>query len=143
MSKLETPSPETKETDIHSREHIILYLPNSIPVAQDTIPAVLETIPVVPNSIPLLPNSTQDLSNSMPVLLNSTQVLPNSIPFLPNTIPVVHNTNPAVSNTNSVTDTRTLDQKASTVICKICHSGGSYEQLIQPCFCKGNEISIF
>lgn len=35
-----------------------------------------------------------------------------------------------------------LDQKSSTVFCKICHSGGSNEQLIQPCLCKGNRIKI-
>lgn len=121
MSKLETPLPETKEAEIHSNVHITLFLPDTVSVVPDTIPDVLETIPVVPST---------------------NRVVPNSIPVLPNTIPVVQNANPVVSNTNSVADIRTLDQKPSTVICKICHSGGSYEQLIQPCFCKGIIIQI-
>lgn len=37
-------------------------------------------------------------------------------------------------------ETSSLNKKSST-ICKICHSGGSCEQLIQPCLCKGNLIS--
>lgn len=38
---------------------------------------------------------------------------------------------------------RSLDQKSSTVFCRICHCGGSNERLlIHPCFCKGNASII-
>lgn len=42
------------------------------------------------------------------------------------------------SDSTPKTDVRLLDQNSSTVFCKICHSGGSSEQLLHPCFCKGN-----
>jgi len=42
-----------------------------------------------------------------------------------------------LDNTISV-EVISLDQKSSTAFCKICYSGGSCEQLIHPCYCKGN-----
>lgn len=44
-------------------------------------------------------------------------------------------------NTTSV-EVISLNQKLSTAFCKICYSGGSCEQLIHPCFCKGNYIIL-
>lgn len=44
-------------------------------------------------------------------------------------------------NTTSI-EVISLDQKSSIAFCKICYSGGSCEQLIHPCFCKGNTIFV-
>ncbi|XP_022173652.1 E3 ubiquitin-protein ligase MARCH3-like [Myzus persicae] len=44
-------------------------------------------------------------------------------------------------NTTSI-EVISLDQKLSTAFCKICYSGGSCEQLIHPCFCKGSVGNI-
>eukprot|EP00102_Acyrthosiphon_pisum_P010710 XP_008179135.1 PREDICTED: E3 ubiquitin-protein ligase MARCH3-like isoform X3 [Acyrthosiphon pisum] len=44
-------------------------------------------------------------------------------------------------NTTSV-EVISLDRKLSTAFCKICYSGGSCEQLIHPCFCKGSVGNI-
>ncbi|XP_050528095.1 E3 ubiquitin-protein ligase MARCHF2-like [Daktulosphaira vitifoliae] len=46
--------------------------------------------------------------------------------------------NPLQMDKSSSVDITSINQKVSTVFCKICHSGGSYEQLMQPCFCKGS-----
>ncbi|XP_025190914.1 E3 ubiquitin-protein ligase MARCH3-like, partial [Melanaphis sacchari] len=40
-------------------------------------------------------------------------------------------------NTRTV-DVILLNQKSSIAFCKICYCGGSCEQLIHPCFCKGS-----
>jgi len=51
---------------------------------------------------------------------------------------------PAIIESDNTTSKEvSLDQKSSTAFCKICYSGGSCEQLIHPCFCKGNTIFVF
>jgi len=51
---------------------------------------------------------------------------------------------PAIIESDNTTcvEVISLDQKLSTAFCKICYSGGSCEQLIHPCFCKGISICI-
>lgn len=52
---------------------------------------------------------------------------------------------PAIIESDNTTtiEVISLDQKSSIAFCKICYSGGSCEQLIHPCFCKGNIIFVF
>lgn len=37
----------------------------------------------------------------------------------------------------TIAETPPIDKKPSVVFCKICLSGSSTEQLLQPCICKG------
>jgi hypothetical protein len=52
---------------------------------------------------------------------------------------------PAIIESDNTTNIEviSLDQKSSIAFCKICYSGASCEQLIHPCFCKGNLIIVF
>lgn len=127
MSKLESPSPEMIVTDTQPSTYINIFVSDTIPIVSDIIPVVSENIPVVQDIIPVVPNIVPDLPGSVPVI-------PNIMTSVPNNYPEV------VSKTNSLMDIYSLDQKISKIFCKICHSGGSDEQLIQPCFCKGNVI---
>lgn len=42
------------------------------------------------------------------------------------------------NSTPNVNVVCSLDQNSSTTFCKICLTGESSEQLLQPCLCKGN-----
>lgn len=72
---------------------------------------------------------------------------PDTCTCVVNTIPVTLNTTSTSiavdSRPNLIESKSRLVVKKSSVICKICHFGDESEQLVQPCFCKGNRFYFF
>lgn len=81
------------------------------------------------------PNTSNCEMDTVPTIVNTNSVVTNTILSPLAYIPVGVETDPCV-------EILPLDSKSSTIFCKICHSGESSEQLLQPCFCKGNPISF-
>lgn len=81
------------------------------------------------------PNTSNCEMDTVPTIINTNPVVTNTILSPLAYIPVGVETDPCV-------EIFPLNSKSSTIFCKICHSGESSEQLLQPCFCKGNPISF-
>lgn len=81
------------------------------------------------------PDTSNCEMDTMPTIVNNNPGVTDTILNPMAYIPVGVETDPCV-------EILPLDSKSSTVFCKICHSGESSEQLLQPCFCKGNPISF-
>jgi hypothetical protein len=56
--------------------------------------------------------------------------------------PIIATANHTIIDMSNVAAPGIISQNSSTMFCKICLTGESSEQLLQPCLCKGNRKQL-